>query len=280
MRVISLNVNRAGGGRVAAQVRALAAREPDIVAVQEVALCHVAAYRAAFDDAGYPHVCGSVATPTALHIGRRSVGVLVASRWPLAPLAPAMPGLPWPERLLSVTVAMPWGEVEAHNIYVPLTYGDMDAGVKVRTLDALFMGLSAAPHPRRLLCGDFNAPQDETTAGEVITFGQTWRKSGHYAVTHPAAHASEDRIFRDLAAHDLHDVFRALHGFGRREISWLHAPSQRGFRLDHLFASRALHPVTCDYLHDFRAASAEADGGRSWSRLSDHAALEAVFAPQ
>ncbi len=279
MRVLSLNVNRAGGERVVRQVRALAARGPDIVALQEVALRHRAAYRQALHAAGYPYVLDSIGEPTALHTGRRSVGVLTASTWQCAPLAHAMPGLPWPERLLSVTIATPWGEVEVHNVYVPLTYGDTDAGVKVQTLNALFTGLSNTTHPRRILCGDFNAPQGETEAGELITFGQTRRRSGLFAITHAAAHASEGRIFRDLAAHDLADVYRALHGYARQEISWLHAPSQRGFRLDHLFASRALNPVACAYLHDFRTADAAAYGGMTWSRLSDHAAIEAVFSP-
>lgn len=279
MRVLSLNVNRAGGERVVQQVRALAARGPDIVALQEVALRHRTAYRQAFHAAGFPHVLDSIDEPTALHTGKRSVGVLIASRWPCAPLQQAMLGLPWPERLLSVAIATPWGEIEAHNVYVPLTYGDTNAGVKVQTLDALFAGLSGARHPYRILCGDFNAPQDETAAGELITFGQTRRKSGRYAVTHAAAHASEGRIFRDLAAHDLVDVYRVLHGYVRQEISWLHTPSQRGFRLDHLFASRALNPIACEYLHDFRTADAAAYGGMTWSRLSDHAAMEAVFDP-
>ena len=63
---------------------------------------------------------------------------------------------------------------------------------------------------------------------------------------------------------DFVDVFRSLHGYADRAPSW-HG-SRRGYRLDHVLASPALRPSACRYLDEVRT-----------ERLSDHAAVEAVF---
>ena len=63
-------------------------------------------------------------------------------------------------------------------------------------------------------------------------------------------------------------MFRALHGFGVVEKSWLwrNRGAEGGFRLDHIVASTALSPRGARYLHGPR------DEG-----LSDHSAMEADF---
>jgi hypothetical protein len=83
----------------------------------------------------------------------------------------------------------------------------------------------------------------------------------------------ERHVLLGLAAFDLHDVDRRLHGDAARAYSWYprsHDPRRQaqilGCRFDHGFASASLHPVSCMYLDAFRA-----------SGLSDHAALEVVF---
>jgi endonuclease/exonuclease/phosphatase family metal-dependent hydrolase len=43
-----------------------------------------------------------------------------------------------------------------------------------------------------------------------------------------------------------------------------------GLRFDHIFASHLLEVVECEYLHDLREVQ----------KLSDHAPIEALFAPK
>jgi len=73
-----------------------------------------------------------------------------------------------------------------------------------------------------------------------------------------------------LKQFDLHDVYRALHGYRRQDYSWygIRAGRSDGLRFDHIFASASLRPTSCVYIHAFR----------EW--LSDHSALEATFAIQ
>ncbi len=279
MRLISWNVSRAGQARIPHQVAALADRAPDIVALQEVRVNRIPEYRSALHAAGFAHVLDGFTGVSADLGSKRASGVLIASRWPCAVSDSAQLGLPWPERLLSAIVATAWGRVELHTVYVPVTYGGRDLAVRIQTLERLYAGLACPAARHRILCGDFNLPQHETAAGEVITFGQTRRKSGLFAVTNAAMHASERKVLTGLAAFDLTDVYRTLHGYERQEFSWYHVSSGNGFRLDHLLASRSLRARECRYLDAFRTVAPEAYTGLGFNKLSDHAAMEVVFDP-
>jgi len=280
MRLISWNVSRAGQARIPHQVAALAERAPDIVALQEVRVNRVSEYRCALNAAGFAHVVDGFAGVSAADLGsKRASGVLIASNWPCT-VSDAVPlGLPWPERLLSVIVATAWGRIEVHTVYVPVTYGGRDLDVRIQTLERLYAGLTHPTAGHRILCGDFNLPQHETADGEVITFGQTQRKSGLFAVTNAAMHAGERKVLTGLGAYDLTDVYRTLHGYGRQEFSWYHAASGNGFRLDHILASRSLRARECRYLNAFRTTAPETYIGLGFNKLSDHAAMEVDFDP-
>jgi exonuclease III len=281
MRLISWNVSRAGAERIVCQVAALTARAPDIVALQEVRINRVGEYRRALEQAGFAYVLDGFAGVDADFAGRRAIGVLIASTMPMtaAPAVRAAMGLPWPERLLSVVIETGCGQVELHTVYVPIGYGGRGLDMRTPTLDGLYTGLARVSPRPRILCGDLNLPQHEMADGEIITFGQTRRKNGSFAITHAAMHASELRMLRDLAAFDLVDVYRTLHGFTPQDKSWYHPVSGNGFRLDHILASRALRATECRYLDTFRAAPPETDGTFRFAHLSDHAAIEAVFTP-
>lgn len=270
MKLISWNVNVRRDA--AGQVGALAGYAPDIVALQEVARGRVAAFRAAFAAMGLPHVAetmGAWTNPDANRLRER--GVLVAARWACEPLpdAPAF-ALPWPERLLSVRVAVPGGAVELHNVYVPV--GARTAEPKLMTLTRLAARLACDCAAPRILCGDFNLPQAELPDGTLVTFAQTRTPHAASGYSLPvsagrrAMHAAEAKIMRALADHDLPDVYRQLHGFAATDASWFAPNSGRGFRLDHVFASRSLMARSCRYLHTLRERN-----------LSDHSAVEVVF---
>lgn len=258
MRVELLSWNVAG--RVALfdhQAAAVARREPDLVALQEVRPSTLEPWRRALADAGLRFAVHSGA-----FLGRRRLLNLTASRWELTPL-PAVPS-PQPERTVSAVADSPAGQIEVHNVHIPPAPGNGLA--KVETCEALFERLARPCARHRVLCGDFNTPRYETVDGEVETF----------AVDHPDLaerwDAAERSVLVGLREWDLADVFRDLNGYERRDVSWvLHTRSRRkaGLRLDHVLASASLGPIACDYIHEWREAE-----------LSDHSAIEATFEPE
>jgi exonuclease III len=255
VKLLSWNV----AGRVAVldgQTRAVARREPDVVALQEVRPSTAEPWRRALAEAGLPHALDSAA----FRNGRRLFN-LTASRFELTEL-PAVPS-PQPERTVSAVADVPGGLLEVHNAHVPPARGN--GLTKVETCEALFDRLARPVDRHRVLCGDLNTPRYESDDGEIETF----------AVEHPLWEqgwdAAERALLLGLREFDLRDVFRLLNGFDRRDVSWvMHTRARRkaGHRLDHVLASASLNPSSCDYLHEWRE-----------SGLSDHSAIEAIFEP-
>ena len=267
LKLISLNT--AGRTRyVDAQIKLLLAREPSLVALQEVTRRSVPDFREAFGDAGF-YVDDSLRLGDVPQNGPRRFGVLIASQWRLKAKAPC-PLVPWPERLLSATVRSPFGAIDVHSSHVPC--GSVHGRLKIDTLKAIrvLLGHRAATH--RILCGDFNTPQAETVDGRTVTWAwrqiadQDWVLDRSRGIEWDEVELS---ILRGLEDDDLVDVFRRVHGFRVAEHSWATTQNQVGRRYDHVFASTALQPVQCRYLHEFRV-----------SGLSDHSAIEAVFEPE
>jgi exonuclease III len=262
LRVITWNVNRRVS-RLAEQALALAEREPDVVALQEVTARTAPLWAAALPTIGLGHVrCSLDAADAAREPrSRRRTGVLVAARTPALQTAPAL-AVPWPETALAARV----GEVRVDAVHVP---NAANGWVKARTLQAVRAG--AEPDGPRIICGDFNTPRREHADGTVISFARDSRER-----LRPERGQEWDEAelgvvpgLRDLG---YADAFRALHGYGRPEPSWTFrriAGHSGGWRLDHLFASSALRPVAARYHHAWRDAD-----------LSDHSALEADLEPR
>ena len=255
MKLLTWNV----AGRVKLfknQAAAVERSESDVVCLQEIRASTAPRWRKAFAEMGLGHYADS----STFMQGTRTYFVITASRWELTEL-PAVAG-PYPERVLSVVAESPYGQVEVHNAHVPPA--PKHGLTKIETLEAMVDRFARPSARHRVACGDFNVPRLETTEGEVITF----------ADRHPEClerwDAAERALF-ELGEWDLPDVFRKLHGFERRDVSWvLHTRNRRkaGLRLDHVLASESLGAVACDYHHEWREAG-----------LSDHSALEAVFEP-
>jgi endonuclease/exonuclease/phosphatase family metal-dependent hydrolase len=254
-RVVSWNV--AGRvRRVAAQAAALAECDADLVALQEVRASALGAWEHELRALGYAHVA---ATLTADHVPsgpERRLGVLVAARQPLEPLPPLE--LPWPERHLAVRTELDGAAVELHDLHAPLS---SKAGqVKVLTLERVFDQLAPPSALPRILVGDLNTPRYESREGEVQSFART--RSGRLRPDYGERHdAAELALLVGLRAHGYRDAFRDLHGYGRRDRSWLYPHRKTGYRLDHLIV-RGLEVVACEYAHGWRDAG-----------LSDHAAI-------
>jgi exodeoxyribonuclease III len=262
MRVVSWNVARRSS-RLAEQAAALARREPDVVALQEVTSRTLPLWRAALETIGISHVRASLdrADPARKPAARRSTGVLLGSRTPLG-VAPALP-VPWPETAIAaVSSSAGTGAVELHCVHVP---NAANGWVKVRTLEAIRHGLASAGRGPRVLCGDLNTPRRELPDGEVISFARNSR--GRLRPERGSEwDEAEIGVVPGLREHGYRDAFRALHGYAQREPSWTWrriAGHDGGWRLDHVFASEELRPASATYHHAWREQG-----------LSDHSALE------
>jgi exonuclease III len=265
--------------RIPQQCEVLASREPDLVALQEVTQPGLAWLRMLLANDGLIHQADSfeVAPCPAILTGSRQYGLLIASRYPMHPWGPGRFSVPWPECILSVDLDTPSGPVEVHTTHIPP--GVTNGWIKIEMLEGLYAGLARPSTIPRILCGDFNTPQLELATGEVITWGQRISSKGVAVIRQHIRGGKgvcwdrdERQILLGLAAYDLYDVYRRLHGYESQACSWypVRKDPQRqaclvGRRFDH-FASTAFTPESCTYLQIFRA-----------SGLSDHAGLEAVL---
>src|SRR5215207_9158268 len=158
MRLVTWNVARRVS-RLPEQAAALAGREPDVVALQEVTERTVPMWKVVLDRIGMPHHRASLegADPRREPATQRRTGVLIGSRSPLAD-APPLP-VPWPETATAaVATPVSVGPVEVHTVHVP---NAANGWIKVRTLEAIREGLGAALERPRVLCGDLNIPRRE-----------------------------------------------------------------------------------------------------------------------
>jgi exonuclease III len=252
VRLISWNVNRRVSV-LAQQAAALASREPDVVALQEVTMGSWPLWQAALETIGLPHGTCSLeaADPRREPIGRRRTGVVLATREPLRPASSL--AVPWPETTLAAAVE----GVTVHVAHVP---NAANGWIKPDTLAALRAGLAAGSGPR-VLCGDLNTPRRESPDGTVISFARDSR--GRLREERGERwDSAELGVVPGLRELGFADAFRAVHGYGSKEPSWVWQHGG-GWRLDHIFAS-GLAVVASRYHHAWR------DDG-----LSDHSALEA-----
>ena len=267
IRILTWNVARRTS-RLLEQATALAARDVDLLALQEVTPQTLPYWRAACHTLGLRHVAASLDQAQADRepAARRRTGVLLASRTPLGEASIQL-DVPWPETTIAAAPAVPWGVIELHNVHVP---NAANGWVKVRTLEAIRAGLlHAAPAPV-VICGDFNTPRRELPDGEVVSFARDsrGRLRPERGKEWDAAELGVVPGLRDLG---YQDAFRSMHGYSERSPSWTWrqiAGHAGGWRIDHLFSSQKLQPVSCLYHHVWR------DEG-----LSDHAALEAELMP-
>jgi endonuclease/exonuclease/phosphatase family metal-dependent hydrolase len=153
--------------------------------------------------------------------------------------------------------------VEVHNLHSPISAKAEQ--VKVRTLEAVAAALATEADVPRVLVGDLNTPQYESREGEVQSFART--RTGRIRPDFGERHdEAELGIVVGLLEHGYVDAFRHLHGYGRRDRSWLYPHRGTGYRLDHVIV-RGVDVLACEYEHAWRDAG-----------LSDHAAMWARLA--
>jgi exonuclease III len=244
--------------RLVEQATALAKREPDVVALQEVTRTTRPLWDRAFELMGLRHMRAS-----SLDMGtsaRRTV-VMIAARVALEEVKMPL-AVPRRESALGVVAQSTSGPLEVHCVHVP---NAANGWVKVETLQALRRGLQTPGQVPRVLCGDLNTPRRELADGTTISFARDSR--GRLRPERGAEwDAAELGIVPGLRELGYRDAFRACHGYASRSPSWTWkaiAGHNGGWRLDHTFLSDGLVPLACRYHHEWREQG-----------LSDHSALE------
>jgi exonuclease III len=265
MRLITWNVARRSS-RLVEQATALAEREPDVVALQEVTRRTWPLWRRACDLMGLDYVlCSLDDARLAAGSSRPTTGVMLASRTRLSaardPLA-----MPRSETAVGGAVETARGSVEVYCVHVP---NAANGWLKVESLQAIRRGLAAAEPAPRVLCGDLNTPRRELPSGEVVSFARDsrGRLRGERG---PEWDAAELGVVPGLQELGYRDAYRALHGYATAEPSWTWrriAGHDGGWRIDHIFVSQQLKPISALYHHAWRD-----------QELSDHSALEADLA--
>jgi exonuclease III len=239
------------------QAEAVARRDPDIVCLQEVRASTAPRWRKALKAIGLEHALDSSEL-----VEPRRLFNLTASRWELKSLLGIL--VPQAERVLGSITETPHGQLEIWNAHIPPA--PTNGLMKAETCELLFAALARPSARHRVLCGDLNTPRYESEEGEVETF------ASNHPFDEERWDAAERSLLTGLAEWDLRDTFRALNGYGRRDVSWvLHtrARKKHAHRLDHILASESLGATYCDYVHEWREAG-----------LSDHSAMEAIFEPR
>ncbi len=227
MRLLSWNLRRSLQSR--AQLDAILAQQPDLVALQGVTRAAMPLFRMGLPRAGLEH---------GLDLG--DLGLW--SRWPLQ----ALP-VPW----LAARLAHPDGVLDVHTARVPA--GKPTDPRALALHDALYQHLALPSDVPRLLCGDLQAPDFETPDGTPICWpGRHWDERAR------VTHARRWQVVRGLEPHGWHDAFRMLHGWsatGANE-AWsherLHRDKPQRWRPDHLLASGKIRARTCTYAHALR----------------------------
>ena len=261
IRLITWNV--AGRSkRLAEQAGAVAAREPDVVALQEVTRRTRPLWARAFELMGLTHVSASSVDGglSGEALGRRTL-VMIATRVALEEVHKPL-AVPRPESALSVLVRSSSGPLEIHCVHVP---NAANGWVKVETLRALRRGLQTPTRAQRVLCGDLNTPRRELPDGTTVSFARDSR--GRLRLERgPEWDAAELGVVPGLRELGYRDAFRTCNGYASRSPSWTWktiAGHDGGWRLDHVFLSAGLRPLACQYHHQWREEG-----------LSDHSALE------
>jgi endonuclease/exonuclease/phosphatase family metal-dependent hydrolase len=272
LRIITWNVRgTAKSGARAHKIAKIASRQPDIVALQEVSFTGVTDLKQRLAAYGLPHF-------------ERFDDAVLATRLPILERLSIM--VPDGSALVSARLDTSFGPLEVHCVHV--IPGETDRQKKIDTFKQMAAAMQMPAMGHRILCGDFNSPNEEDLYGVIIPFGY-----GENTPIGKAQCAAERSVLEGLMPYDLTDVWRTCYfdeltrryRSGIPPYSWEHStvrkdtgvPTRR--RFDHIFASASLNAQTCQHHH---AWIRDRDLGKDDPRnlgCSDHAAVEVVFKP-
>ena len=250
-------------------------RNPNIIAFQEITLESSKTIKKILSSS-YKNIVDSfeLISDKSLLKGPRRLGVLIATNYDLKLRSQNEFEIPWRERILAADIITPNETIEFYNAYIPP--GSSNRWKKIETLEGLYKGLAKHTEKKRILCGDFNTPQDELLKYGVCTFAQKINKKGVPKLKKIFRGGSGNRwdqgernILEGLKKFNLSDAYRRIHSIPKKGYSFVF--ERRGKivakrRFDHFFLSKELEIKSVEYLHKYRE-----DG------LSDHSPLELIL---
>ena len=260
--------------KISSQMKAVLDRNPNIIAFQEVTLESSKIIKKILSSS-YKNIVDSfeLMSDQSLLKGPRRLGVLIATNYDLKLRSQNEFDIPWPERILATDITTLHETIEFYNTYIPP--GSSNRWKKIETLEGLYKGLAKHTEKKRILCGDFNTPQDELLKHGVCTFAQKINKKGVPKLKKIFRGGSGNRwdqgernILEGLKEFNLSDAYRRIHPIPKKAYSFV--IERRGKvvakrRFDHFFLSKEFKIKSIEYLHQFRE-----------SGLSDHSPLELI----
>ena len=261
--------------KIPSQIKAVVDRNPNIIAFQEVTLESSKIIKKILSSS-YKNIVDSfeLSSDQSLWNGPRRLGELIATNYELKPKPQNEFDIPWQERVLGVDITIPNETIEFYNTYIPP--GSTNRWKKIETLEGLYKGLAIHSKRKRILCGDFNTPQDELLKYGVCTFAQKINKKGVPKLRKIFRGGSGNRwdqgernVLEGLKEFNLVDAYRQLHPIPKKAYSFVIERKGRVVakrRFDHFFLSKEFKIKSIEYLHQFRE-----------SGLSDHSPLEVVI---
>ena len=146
--------------KLPSQFKAVVERNPDIIAFQEVTLESSKIIKKILSSSNKNIVDSfELSSDQSLWNGPRRLGELIATNYELKSNPQNEFEIPWLERVLAVDITTPQETIEFYNAYIPP--GSTNRWKKIETLEGLYKGLAKYTEKKRILCGDFNTPQDE-----------------------------------------------------------------------------------------------------------------------
>lgn len=261
LRLASWNINSVRS-RLALLQKFLKKFRPHIVCLQEIKCSDDLFPRSVMEKMGYPHI--------ALHGQKAYHGVAILSQLPFVEDWRLFFCDKKDARHIAVRLKSRGGPWELHNFYVPAGGDVPDTGTNekfahkmafLEEMTSWSRSLGNKRNERRLLVGDLNiAPLEE----------DVWN---HRALLSVVSHTPQETesLDRMQASHDWIDVVRLFIPPPKKLYSWWSyrardwSLSDRGRRLDHIWASEAMQPC-------LRSIQIEREA-RGWERPSDHAPL-------
>ncbi|MBI29203.1 MAG: hypothetical protein CMI95_04855 [Pelagibacteraceae bacterium] len=262
-------------GKASKQMDAIIQLQPDILAFQEVTLNSIDIIRKKLSPS-YVNIVDSLelVQDKSVLVGPRRFGVLIATNYKIQTLDPKLFDIPWQERILSANILHPKDTIEFHTTYIPP--GSTNRWKKIETLEGIYKRLAIQTDTKRILCGDFNTPQDELVKYGAVTFAQKINKIGVPKLKESFRGGSgkrwdegERKILEGLRKYNLIDAYRHIHSIPKKAYSFEFVRkgkvvSQR--RFDHFFCSKYCYPIFAEYLDKLRK-----------NKLSDHSPLVVQF---
>ncbi|HMR41800.1 MAG TPA: hypothetical protein PKA90_15380, partial [Ignavibacteria bacterium] len=214
---------------------------------------------------GFKYIADNSFENPAEHKGPRKYCLLTASKVKIIKLE-NFAEVGWSEKILRTRFWKGDKKIELVNTQIPP--GSSNGVRKEITFKEIYKNLEKSKHKYKILCGDWNSPQEEFPGGKIMTWGEKYGRNKE--ITKYKANKDEcERLLLEKTNNlDLYDDFRRVHGYKVNEYSWVHKNKTKTThrRYDHIYSTKNLDLKDCHYEHSFREKG-----------LSDHSAIVSEY---